>query len=154
MSHKKKMTKREKSKKNAYMTLEATLVYPMIFGGILFTISLALYLYNAAVVKQISSVAALRGSLELGLSEKELKDLVDTEADKLIKERLLCVSIIEKKIKVTEAKVEVGLKAKVNLPVIEIPFLDFKWRELEFESQAKRVKPVKIIRDARRLYGS
>lgn len=154
MLHKNKITKRGKSKEDAYMTLEATLVYPMIFGGILFTISLALYLYNAAVVKQVSSVAALRGSLELGLSEKKLKELVDTEADKLIKERLLCVSMIEKEIKVTEAKVEVGLKAKVNLPVIGIPFLDFKWQELEFASQAKRVKPVKIIRDTRRLYGS
>ena len=34
-------------KEDGYMTLEATLIYPLIFGGILFTISLALYLYNS-----------------------------------------------------------------------------------------------------------
>ena len=154
MLHKNEITRRKQKKENAYMTLEASLVYPLIFGGILFTISLALYLYNAAVVRQVSCVAALRGSLEVGLSEKETESLVNSELNKLIKERLFIISRIKKEVKVTETKISVRLKAKVNLPMIEIPFLNFKWKELEFETQAKRVKPVKIIRDTRRLYGS
>lgn len=154
MLHKNEITRRKQKKENAYMTLEASLVYPLIFGGILFTISLALYLYNAAVVRQVSCVAALRGSLEVGLSEKETESLVNSELNKLIKERLFIISTIKKEVKVTETKISVRLKAKVNLPMIEIPFLNFKWKELEFETQAKRVKPVKIIRDTRRLYGS
>ena len=154
MLHKNEITRRKQKKENAYMTLEASLVYPLIFGGILFTISLALYLYNAAVVRQVSSVAALRGSLEVGISEKETKSLVNTELDKLIKERLFFVSTIKKEVKVTETKINVRLKVKVNLPMIKIPLLDFRWDELEFENQAKRVKTVKIIRDTRRLYGS
>ena len=72
MANRNKTGKRKEDKKNAYMTLEATLIYPMIFGGILFTISLALYLYNAVVVKQVTSVAALRGSLEYQINEKEV----------------------------------------------------------------------------------
>ena len=154
MLYKNEITRRKQKKENAYMTLEASLVYPLIFGGILFTISLALYLYNAAVVRQVSCVAALRGSLEVGLSEKETESLVNSELNKLIKERLFIISTIKKEVKVTETKISVRLKAKVNLPMIEIPFLNFKWKELEFETQAKRVKPVKIIRDTRRLYGS
>lgn len=154
MLHKNEITRKKQKKENAYMTLEASLVYPLIFGGILFTISLALYLYNAAVVRQVSCVAALRGSLEVGLSEKETESLVNSELNKLIKERLFIISTIKKEVKVTETKISVRLKAKVNLPMIEIPFLNFKWKELEFETQAKRVKPVKIIRDTRRLYGS
>ena len=154
MLHKNEITRRKQKKENAYMTLEASLVYPLIFGGILFTISLALYLYNAAVVRQVSCVAALRGNLEVGLSEKETESLVNSELNKLIKERLFIISTIKKEVKVTETKISVRLKAKVNLPMIEIPFLNFKWKELEFETQAKRVKPVKIIRDTRRLYGS
>lgn len=154
MLHKNEITRRKQKKENAYMTLEASLVYPLIFGGILFTISLALYLYNAAVVRQVSCVAALRGSLEVGLSEKETESLVNSELNKLIKERLFIISTIKKEVKVTETKISVRLKAKVNLPMIEIPFLNFNWKELEFETQAKRVKPVKIIRDTRRLYGS
>lgn len=154
MLHKNEITRRKQKEENAYMTLEASLVYPLIFGGILFTISLALYLYNAAVVRQVSCVAALRGSLEVGLSEKETESFVNSELNKLIKERLFIISTIKKEVKVTETKISVRLKAKVNLPMIEIPFLNFKWKELEFETQAKRVKPVKIIRDTRRLYGS
>ena len=140
-------------KKNAYMTLEATMIFPMIFGGILFAISLAIYLYNASIIKQICSVAALRGSLEYQMNEEEMKKFVNKEIDTLIKERMLLVAEIEKDIKITESKVEVRLRTKINLPFMGIPFLDFKWQKLEVESQAKRIKAVKIIRDARRLYG-
>lgn len=140
--------------KNAYMTLEATLIYPLIFGGILFTMSLAIYLYNAAVVKQISSVAALRGSLEYEMNEKEVKKYVNEEIDKLINEKLIFVSKIEKDIEVTADKIKVRLETKVNLPFLKIPFLGFKWQKLNFESQAKKIKAVNIIRGARRLYGS
>ena len=142
------------TKKNAYMTLEATLMYPLIFGGIIFTISLAIYLYNAAVIKQISSVAALRGSLEYEMNEKEVKKYVNEEIDKLTKEKLIFVSKVEKDIEVTADKIKVRLETNVNLPFLKIPFLDFKWQELSFESQAKKVKTVSIIRGARRLYGS
>lgn len=142
------------AKKNAYMTLEATLMYPLIFGGIIFTISLAIYLYNAAVIKQISSVAALRGSLEYEMNEKVVKKYVNEEIDKLTKEKLIFVSKVEKDIEVTADKIKVRLETNVNLPFLKIPFLDFKWQELSFESQAKKVKTVSIIRGARRLYGS
>ena len=142
------------AKKNAYMTLEATLMYPLIFGGIIFTISLAIYLYNATVIKQISSVAALRGSLEYEMNEKEIKKYVNEEIDKLTKEKLIFVSKVEKDIEVTADKIKVRLETNVNLPFLKIPFLDFKWQELSFESQAKKVKTVSIIRGARRLYGS
>ena len=97
------------TKKNAYMTLEATLMYPLIFGGIIFTISLAIYLYNAAVIKQISSVAALRGSLEYEMNEKEVKKYVNEEIDKLTKEKLIFVSKVEKDIEVTADKIKVRL---------------------------------------------
>ena len=135
------------------MTLEATLMYPLIFGGIIFTISLAIYLYNAAVIKQISSVAALRGSLEYEMNEKVVKKYVNEEIDKLTKEKLIFVSKVEKDIEVTADKIKVRLETNVNLPFLKIPFLDFKWQELSFESQAKKVKTVSIIRGARRLYG-
>ena len=148
------MIEEENKKKNAYMTLEATLLYPLIFGGILFAISLALYLYHGAVVKQIASVAALRGSLEQQMSQKGIKQLIDSEIDKLIDERLLMVSRIQKEVQVTESKVQVRLRVKVKLPFLGIPFMDLKWQELDFESEAKRIRPVKIIRDIRRLYGS
>ena len=144
---------KKEQKEKAYMTVEVTLIYPLIFGGILFTICLALYLYHASVVKQVTSVAALRGSLEWKLSEKEIQNYVNTEIDKLKNERLLLVAKIEKQIEITESKVGVRLKTKVNLPSIKMPFLDFQWTDLDFESQAKRINPVKIIRNTRRLYG-
>ena len=34
------------------MTVEASLVFPMILGGIIFTIYLGIYLYNVSVIKQ------------------------------------------------------------------------------------------------------
>ena len=110
-------------------------------------------MYHASVVRQVTQVAALRGSLELQMSKKEIQNYVATEIEKLIKERLLSVSEIEKEVEVTESKVRVRLKIKVKLPFVKIPFLDFDWKELDFESQAKRIDPTKIIRNTRRLYG-
>ena len=143
----------KENEKNAYMTVEASFLFPLIFGAILFTISLALYLYNATVLKQIASIVALRGSGQ-EVAEEELDGYLETQVDQLVKERLILVSKVEKKIQVRESKVLVRLKANVNLPFLEIPFLNFKWQELEFESRAERIHPVKIIRDMRRLYGS
>ena len=51
-----------KRAKKAYMTIEAALIFPIILGGIVFTIYLGFYLYNASVIKQVSYIAALRGS--------------------------------------------------------------------------------------------
>lgn len=141
-------------KEKAYMTVEVTMIYPLIFGGILFTVCLALYLYHASVVKQVACIAALRGSLELQLSKKEIENYVDDEIDKLISERLLLVSKVETQIEVTESNIRVRVKTKVNLPFIRIPFLNFNWKKLDFNSQAKRINPVNIIRNAGRLYGS
>ena len=142
-----------KKRKNAYMTVEASFVFPLIFGSILFTISLALYLYNAAVLKQIATISALRGSKYMA-TEKEVENYLEAQVDQLIKERLLFVTKYQKNIQVRETKVVVTLVAKVNLPFLQMPFLNKEWQELEFSSQAKRINPVIIIRDVRRLYGS
>lgn len=143
----------KENKENAYMTVEASFVFPLIYGAILFTISLALYLYNAAVLKQMTSVIALQGSIQK-VTEGEMEEYLETQVDRLAKERLIFVSKIQKDIRVGETNVLVKIKANVNLPFLQIPFLNFKWQELEFESRAKKVNPVKIIRDMRRLYAS
>ena len=143
-----------KKNKNAYMTVEATIIYPFVFGGILFTICLSMYLYNAAVLNQISYIAALRGSLQTEMSQKEIKSYVSEQITTLWKEKTLFVTKTQENITVTDLKVKVLIKGKVNLPLLKFPFLDFNWNELKTESEAGIIHPVKKIRNLRRVYES
>lgn len=136
------------------MTVEATLVYPFVFGGIIFTICLSIYLYNAAVLNQISYIAALRGSLQTDMSQKEIKSYVSEQILNLWKEKTLFITQTQETITVTDAKVEVTIKGKVNLPFIEFPFLNLNWKELKTDAKAGIIHPVNRIRNTRRLYGS
>lgn len=143
-----------KEKKNAYMTVEASLLYPLIFGGILFTICLSLYLYNVAVLQQITYIAALRGSLQSEMNEKETKTYVSNQIKDLLKEKTIFITKIQESIVVSQTKVKVEIKAKVNLPFVEFPFLNLKWKELNTKSEAGIIHPVMRIRNTRRMYGS
>ena len=136
------------------MTVEATLIYPLIFGGILFLICLGLYLYNAAVIRQVAYIAALRGSLLEDVNQKEVKGYVSEQIQILAKEKMFFVSSMEENVFVTDSNIKVKLKVILKLPLIEIPFLNFKWNALEAEGKAKKINAVEKIRNVRRLYGS
>ena len=136
------------------MTVEATLLYPFVFGGILFTICFSMYLYNVAVLNQVSYIAALRGSLQKEMSQKEIKSYVSEQITSLWKEKTLFITKTQETITVTDFKVQVMIKGKVNLPFIEFPFLNFDWKEVKAEAEAGIINPVKKIRNIRRLYGS
>ena len=58
------------------MTVEASVVFPMILGGIIVTIYLGIYLYNISVMKQAAYIAALRGSQLITVSSSEKEEYV------------------------------------------------------------------------------
>ena len=62
-----------KKEKSAYITLETSLVLPLILGGIIFVLYIGFYLYNFATVKQVAYIAALRGSQTKDVSSAEIE---------------------------------------------------------------------------------
>ena len=94
-----------KDRKKAYMTVEASLVFPMILGGIIFTIYMGFYLYNITVINQVSYIAALRGSRQVQLSDTELKKYVEKQLEQLIDDKLFFVTGVSKEIDISINKI-------------------------------------------------
>lgn len=145
------MRKREKW---AYMTLEASLIIPMVLGGIVFILYIGFYLYNSCAIKQAAYIAALRGSQVKNASSDEIEKYVEQQLDDLLSHQILAKGNIEKEIKVSIWKVKVKINTDIKMPLAEwLSSITNLWK-IEGEAEASRVDPIEIIRGARKLNGS
>lgn len=134
------------------MTVEATLVVPMIFVGIIFTIYLGLYLYNASTIKQAAYIAALRGSQLTGVSSETIENYVEQQLEELLNDQILARGNVQMEIKVSSQKVRVRIMTDMNMPFTQ--FLSFAINLWTIETEAVRINPVDIIRNVRKADGS
>ena len=140
-----------KKRKNAYMTVEASLIMPIILGGIVFTIYLGIYLYNVCAIRQAAYIAALRGSQLRNASSSEIEVYVEQELEKLLSGQILAKNKIGKEIKVSLHKIKVEINT--DMKALFTGFISSKtgfWT-VEIEAEANRVNPVDIIRNVRKL---
>ena len=82
------MDRKERSLQ-AYITVEATFLMPLILGGIIFIIYLGFYLYNCCLLQQAAYTAALRGSLIEEGRDSEIRQWTEEELNRLLEQRLL-----------------------------------------------------------------
>lgn len=143
-----------KKRKNAYMTLEASLVIPLIVGGIIFLLFLGFYLYNACVIKQAVYVAALRGSQLTNVTSDEVEAYVQQQLENLMGNQILARENMEKEISVSIGKVKVRISSHMQMPLTEwISSVTNLW-SIESKAEASRINPVDIIRNVRKINGS
>ena len=74
---------------DAYFTVEASLIVPMVFLLIIVTIQYGFFCYEKSVSVQCSYLAALRASNEWELSGEKLKEFAQKEMDVLLEQRNL-----------------------------------------------------------------
>ncbi len=133
------------------MTIEASLIMPIILGGIIFTIYLGVYLYNICAIRQAAYIAALRGSQLRNVSSDEIEIYVEQQLDKLLSGQILAKDKIRKEIRVSAFKVKVEISA--DMQMLFAGFISSKaglWT-MEIEAAANRIDPVDIIRDVRKI---
>ena len=140
-----------KEEKNAYFTIEASMLMPFIFGGIIFVIYLGIYLYNVCTLKQVSYIAALRGSLLKTASDEEIKSYTEQQLNQLLDHRILAKEKSETKISVTNSKVKVKVTTKITMPFAEFISKSIDFWKIENEAEASRINPVDIIRNVRKI---
>ena len=78
----------KENKVDAYMTLEASYIVPMVYICFLIVIYFTFYLYNMCVIKQGCYLAALRGQELRGVSSAAIKEYVDTQIKMLLDEQV------------------------------------------------------------------
>ena len=140
--------------KNAYMTVETSLIVPMILGGIIFTIYLGLYLYNVCIIKQSAYIAALRGSRLTGVTSEAIETYAEQELGKLLNHKILANGNVRQEIRVSSHKVKVGITMDMNMLFFQWITSVSNFGTVESEAEADRINPVDIIRNVRKAYGS
>lgn len=143
-----------KKRKNAYMTIEASLVIPFIIGGILLLLYLGFYLYNSCVIQQAAYIAALRGSQLLNASSSEIETYVQQQLENLLINQILAEENIEKEVSVSAGKVKARINSNMKMPLTEWISLRIDFWSIESEAEVSRLNPVDIIRNVRKINGS
>jgi len=134
---------------NAYMTLEASLILPVIFAGIIFTIYLGIYLYDISTMKQMAYIGALRGSQLMNASAKEVEIFVEQQLEQLLDRKILIKEDLQKEVKVSYGKVKVKIVMNLKIPLLQWITKDTGLGVIEKEAEAFRVHPVNFIREVR-----
>ena len=140
-----------KGTKKAYMTVEASLLLPMILGGIIFIIFLGFYLYNAVTVKQAVYIAALRGSQVKEESRDAIESYVEQELEKMLCNRILSGENMEIKTKVSDHKVHVEMGLVTNISLSQEIDSKINFGTIRSKAEASRINPVDIIRSVRKV---
>lgn len=139
-----------KKQQNAYMTLEASLVLPVIFAGIIFAIYLGIYFYDISTMKQVAYIGALRGSQLMNASAEEVKIFVEQQLEQLLNSKILIKENLQKEVKVSYGKVKVKLVINLKIPFMQWISRETKLNVIEKEAEAVRVHPVNFIREVRK----
>lgn len=140
--------------KKAYMTVEASLLLPMIFVGIFFVISLGIYLYNAGTIQQAAYMASLRGSQMKSVDKDSVEMYTKQELEKILRNRMLAKDKMETKVKVSSNKVSVEIEYVMNVPFSHWISSKIKEWTVKGKAEAIRINPVDIIRNVRKMNGS
>lgn len=143
-----------KKEEKAYMTIEASLILPVIVGGIIFVLYLGIFLYNSCTIKQTAYIAALRGSQIKNMSQKEIETYVEKQIDELLFQQILARDDMKKEINISMGKVTVKMGTDVKMPFAKLLSAKIDFWEIKGEGYANRVDPIEIIRGVRKINGS
>lgn len=141
----------KRKSKGAYMTLEASLLMPVIVVLCVFTMLLSFYLYTTAFLNQAAYIAALRGSLT---EEGDPAAVTEAELSRLLEERILPVRNPDREISVTGTSVRVVLEAEISLPVSGILPVETQIWRIRADKKAFFRDAAAFIRGVRRVSGA
>lgn len=134
---------------DVYFSLEASLLLPLIILVIWLIILTGFYLYNVHCIHQITSIGALRGAGMKRESREEIKQYLEEEIEKMIRERLVMMEEINYQVKIDTQNVEVKVDGTMHFPVFSILKDSLKLWEISADSRYKREDPVDSIRRMR-----
>ena len=143
-----------KKETSAYMTVEASLVIPLILGGIIFVLYIGFYLYNFVTVRQVAYIAALRGSQMKEASSSEIENFVEKQVDELLLGQILAKESIKKEVEVFTGSIKVKIYTSVKIPFAGLLSITDNFWEIRGESRVNRTEPIEIIRGVRKINGS
>ena len=105
---------------SAYMTVEVSLLFPIIIMLLLCLFHLVFYSYNRTVAHQNASIATLYGkSYEYAAeSNRELTDIVYGVLTRVNEDQYLAVHKFKQSVKMEQEKIIITQKGTVSIPLV------------------------------------
>ncbi len=103
-----------------YMTVEVSLLFPVIMIAMVCMIFLSFYCYDRCIMEQCAYAAALRGSSNRFADTQEAYDETFAAAQELIEHKLFAVKQIHTTVRVSGLKVTVSYECEINMPFGEM----------------------------------
>jgi len=139
----------------AYFTVEASLILPIVMLFTVMMIFLGFYSYDRCVMEHSAYEAALRGAGSHYKTAQEAEAAARTAATRLVEDKLFAMHDFQCDVSVDAGSVTVAYHCVVNMPFVTwlceyVPGMDMT---LEIKRSARRLRPVRTIRDCRILNG-
>lgn len=135
-------------KQDGYFSLEASLLFPLIFMVQIICIYLMIYCYDRCVMEQCAYEAALAGGNHMICDSQEAYLLTKEKADYLIKDRLFSMAQIKSEVTVTGTEIIVKYEGIMRMPFYHFTVIMGQDREnrIRVEKKCPRINQIKIIR--------
>ncbi len=131
---------------DAYMTIEASFIVPLMVMITVVIVYWMFYIYNNCVVYQDCYIAALRGSQMMDSSNANIQESVCRYANELLTNQVFQYQI-NPKIKIDLAKIEVSAVSSIDNKLKTIVNQDVNSYTTERTAKSIRINPVTIIRE-------
>lgn len=118
--------------------MEMALLFPLILGVLLFSLSLTFYLYNLCILDISVNLMAIKGQRFADMSEKTIERKIRKEAEEEIKDSLIAMENLIITVRVKKDKVFVSYVGEYTFPVINL-FLGGSGKKETISVQAESV---------------
>lgn len=101
-------------------TVEMALLFPLILGVMLFSLSLTFYIYNLCTLDISANLVAIKGQRFLDMSEKNKERKIRKLAEEEIKDSLIAMENLTVTVQIKKDKVFVSYNGKYTLSVMNL----------------------------------
>lgn len=141
-----------KKKENAYLTVEACIIMPIVFYTIVFLIYVGFYHYNNCILQQDIFRMLLRGAQEKASSNEEVAQNIKEEDANWYYEKYVLCRWEDKLIEVSHDEIRIRQQAamETSMPIL-IKWLGREWWKIDFDFTCTRIHPTDTIRNCRKI---
>lgn len=138
---------------NAYFTVEAAIVFPIVLSTVLFVIYTMFFQYDRCLLEQDIGVIALRGAA-MQINDKEiLADEIEEQAVQINYNKYLIWENGEMSLKLEGYKLCIMGNGQISHPFNSFEMGGYKLWRAETSFKNDRVNPISFIRICRKLTG-
>lgn len=140
--------------KNAFFSVEAALILPLVIAAVLLGVSLFVFQYDRCLMEQDMAAQALKAAVAEAKTNEELEEKIQIQTAGLYRNKYVAWDIILLEVKIKKGIIEAVSEGTFRFPM---PGWNFWNRENIWSARAgykaHRIDPVTFIRNCRRVKG-